>query len=163
MPQSKAEDFKLGHYPRKTKGGELSKVLVLHEQLIQHEVDDDAGNADVHPERESPARNRLVQGVAGPQGARERDQHQRHDDDGQDRMAHQDGKIQRARPAVSLEVNASDVGVIVEVGSEESRRGTERGEHHQPVRLHPSAPNEVIPCQQQNGAGAIEQSIQRGK
>ncbi len=158
------------NYPTQAKSGlewgTRNHVLndsLLHEQLIQHEVDDDAGDADVHPEREGPARNRPVQRVAGPQCARERDQHQRHDDNGQDRMAQQDREIERARPAVSLKQNVSDVGVIVEVRSEERRRGAERGQHYEPVGSHLFAPDKVTPYQQEHGAGAIEQSIQCGK
>ena len=53
-------------------------------QLIDHEVDDDAGDGDVEPEGEGPAGDEAVFVELLEPGAAEGDEDQGNDDDGED-------------------------------------------------------------------------------
>ena len=59
----------------------LALILAVRKPLVEHEIYDHAGDADVHPQRPRPARNRSMAIIAGPQAAAQRDDYQGNDYD----------------------------------------------------------------------------------
>src|ERR1700685_1889338 len=70
-----------------------SIVLAVREPAIQHEVNQNAGNADVHPQRPRPFGDGAVTGVAGAQAAAQRDDHHGDNYDGERHMRNEHHKI----------------------------------------------------------------------
>src|SRR4026209_2750756 len=63
--------------PRQAKARTTSSSL--RKDLVKQEVNEDAGHADVHPDRPGPAGDLFVGLETLFEGAADRDQHQRHD------------------------------------------------------------------------------------
>src|ERR1019366_10214144 len=70
----------------------------LHEDPIEHQVDDHARHRDVEPKRKGPARDSPMPVKLSTQGPRERNDHHRHNDHRQDRVRDQDREVEGPRP-----------------------------------------------------------------
>ena len=71
-------------------------------EMVEEEVDEDAGDGNVEPERKSPARNAAVELELRPQGAADGDENKWNNGDRENHVADEDAEINRADPAVSL-------------------------------------------------------------
>src|SRR5688572_1733457 len=91
------------------------RALIPVLEVIQHEVDDDAGHRHVQPHGQGPARDPDVTRVIAAESARGRHERQRQDCRGQNNVGNQDGKIDRAYGAGAAERDRAGVGVIDDV------------------------------------------------
>src|SRR4051812_42502409 len=103
--------------PRVPPRSSLSRSLAIVRlsgpiKMIEHHVDDHAGDGDVEPERERPAGNRAVAREVAAQSARERDEDERHDDNREHGVREQDTEVQRTYPALPLKTHRADLRVI---------------------------------------------------
>src|SRR3954447_334893 len=75
------------------------------EDVVEHEVDDDAGDGNVHPDGVGPAGDSAVANILLAECAGESDDHEWHDCCGEDGVADEDGEVEGARPALSLKAD----------------------------------------------------------
>src|SRR5579864_4679810 len=85
------------------------------EPVVEHEVDEDTSDRDVQPEREGPAGNGAMAVEALAQGSGQGDDHQGNDDHRKSYMRDQNCEVDGTRPACSLKVYRSDMGVVVKI------------------------------------------------
>src|SRR5262245_26944496 len=83
--------------------------------MIEQEVNHDAGDRNVHPERPGPTGDFFVQVESPPEGATESYEDQRHDDDGEERVREENEKINRPEPGGVLEDRRSLMQVISQI------------------------------------------------
>ena len=131
--------------------------------LVDHEVDDDAGDGNVEPEGEGPAGDEAVLVEAFEPSAAESDDDERNDDDGQQGVRDQNGEVDGADPTLSLEedhpVNAQ---VIDHVGYEEGAGGNNGGDHEDFVDIALAGTNGGVACREEHGTGAVERGVEGG-
>jgi hypothetical protein len=72
--------------------------LSLGEFHVEQEVDQHAGDGDVEPDRERPPGDALVLVETLTQGAGERDENQRDDGDGADKVGEENAKVNGPEP-----------------------------------------------------------------
>lgn len=118
-------------------------ILAVWKPLIEHEVYEHPGDADVHPEGKGPARDGAVSVVASPQAAAQRDDHHGHNYDGKRDMRNQDDKINRAPYSLAEKKNVSRVDVKIDIAREKQRRGDNGRDHAGPMRSDVAAGNHV--------------------
>ena len=131
--------------------------------LVDHEVDDDAGDGNVEPEGEGPAGDEAVLVEAFEPSAAESDDDERNDDDGQQGVRDQNGEVDGADPTLPLEedhpVNAQ---VIDHVGHEEGAGGNNGGDHEDFVDIALAGTNGGVACREEHGTGAVERGVEGG-
>ena len=140
---------------------ELLQQLSSDEELIEHEVNNYAGDRDIHPEWICPASDAAVAGESVSKSESEGDQHQRHNHSSQHCMGNQDRKVQWTRPSLSAKVNRSHMRVVVEIADEKNAGGCESGDHRGAVLFRVAALNEVVSDGEQDGSDAIQSGIDR--
>ena len=82
-------------------------------------------------------------------GPVERDEYQRHDNNGENCMTYQNSEIQRAHEALPRKPGGTVIVVVSEIGNEEERRGNYRRDLTISVRLDAAATNEPETREQQ--------------
>lgn len=87
--------------------------------LVEHQVNDHAGDRHVQPDWESDACDAPVPRKFAPQGAIKGEYHERHDHHRQDRVGCQDREVDRARKAGALKTRGAVIVVIREIRREE--------------------------------------------
>lgn len=127
--------------------------------LVQHEINDHTGDADVHPERPCPAGNDAMPVIPGAKGAAQRDYCQWNYDHRQDDVRAQNREVNRSRPSLPQKKNVSDFVVEENVTGQEQRGSYYRRNHARPVSSHSALGNQNSPRDQQSGACAIESCI----
>jgi hypothetical protein len=127
--------------------------------LVQHYIDYDSGDRNVQPYRKSPAGDATVAVKSLPQSRIQREQHQRHHSDRQQRVRDQDRKIQRPRPALSGKMHRMNMRVIVEIRSQEQGGGDNCGDHAGAVQADSVAADQHSSGSQKHSAGAIETGV----
>src|SRR5437660_1950014 len=85
------------------------------EPVVEHEVDENAGDRDVQPEREGPAGDGAMAIEALAQGSGQRNKYQRHDHYRQNYVRDQDGEVDGTRPSCTLKAYCSNMGVVVKI------------------------------------------------
>jgi len=139
------------------------KGSVRSVDLVDHEVDDDAGDGDVEPEGEGPAGDEAVLIEPFEPSAAERDDDERNNGDRQQGVRDQNREVDRADPALSLEedhlVNAQ---VIDHVRHEEHAGGDNGGDHEDFVDVALAETDGGVPCREENGTGAVERGVEGG-
>lgn len=135
-------------------------MLLSDEELVEHQVDNHAGNRDIHPDGISPAGEAAMAVEFVLKRQRECNQNHGHDDRCEHRMRDQDGKVDRTRPAVPSEAHGSHMKVIVEITGEKDGRRDERRDHCRAVLDHSATFDEVVSDHQQNGGCAVERGVE---
>lgn len=131
--------------------------------LVDHEVDDYAGDADVEPEGEGPAGDLAVLVETLGPGAAEGDEDERNDDDGEDGVGDEQREVDGANPALALEVNdLVDAHVVDDVGDEEGAGDEERGDHEFLVEFTLAGADGRVAAGEEDGGGAVEGGVQSG-
>ena len=95
--------------------------------MIQHQVNDHAGDGNVHPHRQGPARNRAMSQEITFQCSPDRDDDEGHDDRGQDRVCSENREIDRSRNSLPRKARRAVMGVIDDVRNQKDDRSSERG------------------------------------
>src|SRR5258708_3205809 len=111
------------------------EILKQPGRLVQQDVDEHAGDRDVHPDRERPARDGAMPRIVGLETARERDDGQRQYHEGQADVRDQNREVQRTDEPLPREPDVADLRVIDEIAHEEQRRRAERRDHEPAVHL----------------------------
>src|SRR6516165_194853 len=131
--------------------------------LVDQEVDDDAGDGDVEPEGKGPAGDKAVLIEAFEPSATERDDDERHDSDRQQSVRDQNGEVDRADPALSLEedhlVNAE---MVNHVGNQESTGDDHGGDHEDFVDVALAGTDGGVTGGKENGTGAVKRGVEGG-
>jgi hypothetical protein len=131
--------------------------------LVDHEVDDDAGDGDVEPERQGPAGDEAVLIEALEEGAAKRDDDERNDGDGEDGMGDEDGEVDRADPTLSLEQDdLVSAEVMDHVGDQEGAGDEEGGEHELFVEFALAGAYGGVASGKENPACAVEDGVEGG-
>src|SRR6266571_857516 len=131
-------------------------------EAIEQKIDDHAGDGDVQPDGQSPAGDAAMAIEFLRQGARERDQGQRHDDDGQHGVRAEQREVYGTNPALPLEMHNAGPQMIDHVGSEKNHRARKRNEHAGAMRRDAPAADLHIARREKNGAGGIQDRVQCG-
>ena len=91
----------------------------LWEDLIEDQVDKDAGDGDVHPDGPGPAGDFFVGFPLLFDRAPKGDEDHRDDDGGEDCVCEEDGEVDRAEPLRLEEARGFGVIMIVQLRNEE--------------------------------------------
>lgn len=129
----------------------------------EKEVDEDAGDGDVEPERKGPAGDGFVAAEASAQRERQSDEHERNDDCGEDGMADEKREIRGANGAVAGKRDDSGVSMEVEIGDEEGDGTGDGGQHADFVLKDLAAANEDVAGREKHSAGGVKTCIQARK
>ena len=92
-------------------------------------VDDDAGDGDVEPERQSPAGDDFVAAEAAAQSESESDEHERDDGHGEDGVGDENGEVRWANGALAGKADESGVSVEVKIRDEKTGGAGDGREH----------------------------------
>ena len=120
--------------------------------MIQHQVNQHAGDRNVHPHRQGPARNRAMSQEVAAQCSPDGDYDQRHDDNCHDGVRRENGEVDRSRNSLPRKARRAVMRVIDDVGNQKDDRSSERGQLAATVRQHASPANEIIATRQQEKA-----------
>ena len=131
--------------------------------MVDHEVDDDAGDADVEPEGERPAGDLAVLVEAfGPRAA-EGDEDEWHDDDGEDGVGDEQSEVDGTNPALALEEDdLMDAVMVDEIGREEDARGDEGGDHEFFMEFALAGADGGVAADEKDGGEAVEGGVYGG-
>lgn len=139
----------------------LLQQLSSGEELIEHEVNNYAGDRDIHPEWICPAGEAAVAVESVSKSESEGDQNQRHNHSCKHCMRNQDRKVQWPRPSLSAKVNRSNMCVVVEIADEKDARGCESGDHGGAMLFHVAALDEIVSDGEQDGSDAVQSGVRR--
>src|ERR1044072_7922887 len=128
-------------------------------QVIEHEVDDDARDGDVEPNRIRPKRDASVARTGARARATERDADERHDGRREDDVRDENDEVDRADKPLTLKTHGAVLRVIDDVGDEEEAGDGERREHQAAVRLNVPMPDFVERRDEQYEARSVEHSV----
>jgi len=95
--------------------------------MIEHQINNDARDRDIQPQRQRPARNSLVSNEVASRCPVKCDEDQWNDDNRQNDVADQDRKIQRSHEALAQKPRLAMVVVIGQIRNQKQCRGKERG------------------------------------
>ena len=97
--------------------------------MVKHPVDDDPCNGDVKPNRQSPARDSLVERKSLAPGTIKRHQSQRNNYDRQNRMCAQESKVKSPDGSTALEIDDAAQKVVRQIKDQE-QHGRAKGREH---------------------------------
>ena len=139
-------------------------MLALREKVVKHQINHHAGHRDVHPKRPGPAGDFFVQFETLLHGAVQRDEHQRHDEEGQNNMGYENGEIHRPNPALSRKFrHGFDGQMIRQIAGQKNRGGHEGGNHAVAVGHFVLPTDEIIAGCQKDGAQSVEAGVDGGE
>ena len=131
--------------------------------MIQHQVNDHAGNRNIHPHGQGPTRNRAMPQEVAAQCSPDGDNNERHDDCSQDRVRREYREIDRSSNSLPCKARRSVMRVIDDIGNQKHDRSSERGQLTAPMCEHASPANKVIAAREQDETRSIKRSIQMGE
>src|SRR5580692_6957273 len=140
----------------------VATFLAMREPLIQHEVYEYSGDADIHPQWPCPARDRAMAIVAPSQPATQGDDHHRHNHDGERDVWNQNHEINHMPQALPQEANVANLPMKIYVACQKQRRRYDGGDHAGAVRGNFPAHNQAAAQEQQHRAGSV-QSCDKGR
>lgn len=136
-------------------------LLRVSRDTVDQEIDDDAGNGDVEPERESVSCDEAVLVEAGEEGSAEGDEDERDDHDCEDGVRDEDSEIDGTDPALAVEVDhLVDADVVDEVGDEEGTGDEEGSDHEDFVEAAFARADGGVADGKENGTGAVEGGVE---
>ena len=97
--------------------------------MVEDEVDDDAGDRDVHPDGPGPAGYFFVGFETLFPCEEQCGQHERHDDEGEENVGGEEDQVEFSEPGGVGEGGVAGVRVVVDVRDEEKRRDHKGGDH----------------------------------
>jgi len=130
--------------------------------VVEEEVDENAGDGDVEPERESPASDAAVKLELRAQGAADGDDDKRNDDDGENGVAQEQGEIDGADEALSLEADGADLKMVDHIGDEEGGAANESGDHAGAVNVDATPKNSQVAGEEKQRAGGVQAGVESG-
>ena len=131
--------------------------------MVNHEIYDDAGDGNVEPQRQGPARDDAVLVETLQPGATQRDDDHGNDNDGENGVRGKQSEINGADPTLALEVNyLTDAYVVDDIGNQERAGDEEGGDHELLVKRNLPGTDGRIAGGEQNGASAVESGVECG-
>ena len=131
--------------------------------MVDQEVDQDASDGDVEPEREGPPGNEAVFVETLEEGAAQGDDNERDDDDGEDGVGNENREIDGANPALALEENDLVNAVVVdEIGGQEGAGDNKCGDHEGFVQSDFARTDGGVATSEKDGAGSVERGVESG-
>ena len=132
-------------------------------ELVDHEVDDDAGDGDVEPQWKGPAGDEAMLIETLEKRAAQCDQYEGNDHDGEYCVRGEEGEVDRTNPALALKVDyLANTNVIDDVG-DQKRAGDYKGGNHQAlVDLDFMEVNREVTTGEEDGADAVECGVEGG-
>src|SRR5262245_2116997 len=127
---------------------------------VEHPEDDDAGDGNVEPQRERPARDPHVTNELRRRPPPDRRERQGHDRRRQHDVGDQQREIHRPGPSLPRERPRARVPVVEDVGDEEERRDAEGAEHARDGSGPAPPPDEAVPRREQCRAHAVERGVE---
>ena len=131
--------------------------------MIKHQINDHAGNGNIQPHWQSPARNGAVTQEVSAQGATQSDDDKWHDDDCENGMCCQDREIDWARDSLPGKARRAVMLVINNVRNEKQYRGRERGKLTTLVREHSATTNKKVTGCQEKETGSVKRGVEMRK
>jgi len=132
-------------------------------EAVEQEIDDDAGDGDIEPDREGPAGDAAVTVEFLREGAGKRDQRERHDDDGQDSMRAEQREIDGADPSLAGERHDAGMQMVDHVRSEKDYRAGKSDEHANAMGSDAMAASLHIAGSEKNGARKLHDGVECGR
>ena len=134
----------------------------LLEPLVEHEVDQDAGDGDIEPEGEGPAGPGAVALEAAFQGVGHCDEDQRDDGDRQHDVGEKHPVVKSAPGAFAAEgcVDSLDEEFVEDIGGEENAGDEKRPEHAEAVGDFAFAFDANETGEEEEGGDAVESGIE---
>ncbi len=129
------------------------------DRVIEHHVDDDAGDRHVEPDRQRPSREAGVAVVACAQPADQRDERQRRHERGKGDVRDQDEEVEGADRPLPRKRLRPGVGVVDDIADEKERRGGEGRDHDAAVLLDAPAPDQHVADHEQDGSDRVERGV----
>jgi len=130
--------------------------------VVEEEVDDDAGDGDVEPEREGPAGDAAMKFELTAQGAADGDDDKRNDDDGENGVAQEQREIDGADEALSLEADGADLEMVDHIGDEEGGAANESGDHAGAVNVDATPKDSQVAGEEKQRAGGVQAGVESG-
>jgi hypothetical protein len=131
--------------------------------LVDHQVDNDAGDGDVEPKGEGPAGDEAMLIEFFEEGAAKGGKDERNDDDGKDGVRGEQGEVDGTDPALALEVDHfPNADVVDDVGDEERAGDEEGGEHEFLVEFAFTGTDGGVATGEEDCADAVECGIEGG-
>ena len=118
--------------------------------MIQHQINDHAGNRNIHPHRQGPTRNRAVSQEVAAHRSPHGDDDKRDDDGGHDRVGRENTEINRSSNSLPRKARRAVMRVIDDVGNQKDDRSSQSGQLSATMREHASPANEVIAAGEQD-------------
>src|SRR5207302_8586196 len=133
------------------------------EPLVEHEINEHAGNGNVEPDRHSPSAETPMPIPAAPKNGHEGNDNQRQGDKGEQNVRDQDWKIDPCdQPAVSGRFFAG-VQVVDDVADQKSAGSDEGDDHAGDMALPDVAPYPKPARGNENGADCIKGCVDGGQ
>ena len=131
--------------------------------MVDHEVDDDAGDGDVEPEGEGPAGNAAMLVETFEESATKGEDDEWNDGDREDGVGDEDSEIDGTDPAVALEKDYLVSAEVMDyVGHQEGAGDEEGGEHEFLVEVAFAVADGGVAGSEKDGAGAVEGGVEGG-
>ena len=110
--------------------------------MIEHQINEHAGDANVKPDRHCPLRDAAVFIPPPSKNRDEREDDEREHDKSEEDVGDQEREIKPGDEAVVAGRFLTDVNVIIDIAREEKRRRNNRGDHAGDVCAPSPAPDE---------------------
>ncbi len=129
--------------------------------MVQHEINQDAGDGHIKPDRHRPAADSTMAVPAAPENWYQCHDHQRQCHEGEENVRDQKRKVNPCNQASIAGGFFTDVRVVNDVTDEKRGRRDEGGNHAGDVTL-PDIPPDPKPAHRnENGADRVKRSIDR--
>jgi len=130
--------------------------------VVEHEVDDDAGDGDVKPEWESPTGDATMKLELAAQGAANGQDDQGNDGDGKYGVTEEQGEINGADIALSLETDGADLEMVDHIGDKKGGTADESGDHAGAVNVDATTKDGQVAREEKERAGGVEAGVESG-
>ena len=130
---------------------------------LKKREDHHAGDRDIEPDGKGDNRDAAVQGEAAGQREKECGEHHGQGDDGEDNVAGQDGKVERAHRAVAGENRIAVQRVAHDVADEKRGREDEGQQHAGAMSIAVTMFDEIQAHAKSSRAEAVEQGVEGGQ
>ena len=132
-------------------------------ELVDHEIDDNAGDGDVEPEGEGPAGDEAVLVETLQPSAAQSDDDHGHDDNGENGVGQEQSEVDGANPTLTLEMDhLMGASVVDEIGNQEGAGNEESGDHEFLVERDFAGTNRGIAGDEEYSADAVEGGVEGG-
>ena len=131
-------------------------------QVVEEEVDEDAGDGDVEPEREGPAGDATMKLELAAQGAADGEDHQGNDGHGKYGVTDEQGEVDGADISLPLEADRADLKMVNHIGDEEGGAADERGDHASAVDVDATAQDGKVAGEEKQGTRGVERGVEGG-